>query len=325
MPPCSLHRVAGDLHAARSVMWALAMCRVAGGVLGDVVEGVGRVPEEAARRLDRRGHVRELVLHGLELGDRPAELPALLGVVDGELRHAPGRAEGVGGKEREARVAHARAGAGTALERLGRRTVEVQLRDGTRAVDAGDRLHAQPVRSLLHHGEATAGHAHDEDVGHVRVGHVALRAAQASARVLEGPVGGLPRVVGLADRDGADRLAGRQCREPALALRFAAAQGDRDAGQRVTEEGTRQAAVAQRLRRQRQLEHLQARAAVGLGHDEPGEAHLRQALPERRVVPGAGVEDLPQARRRTLALDEALHRLLQQLLLLGQAEMHGRH
>jgi hypothetical protein len=92
----------------------------------------------------------------------------------------------------------------------------------------------------------------------------------------------------------------------------------------VSVEGARQCGISQHLGDQGQVEHLEAGAAVGLGHAQARDAHLDQALPQGGVVATAGVEDLAQPRRRALRLGEAAHGLLQQLLLLGQSEMHQR-
>ena len=91
----------------------------------------------------------------------------------------------------------------------------------------------------------------------------------------------------------------------------------------MTEDRRRQRARAELLHHERELEQPEPGAAERLGNGEPGDAHLGEALPERGIVTRARVEELAQARRRTLARDEAAHRLLEQQLLLGQAEVHG--
>ena len=52
-----------------------------------------RVVDAQRRRFDVHGRARELMLHGLELGDRLAELLALLRVGDGVLERALGEAD----------------------------------------------------------------------------------------------------------------------------------------------------------------------------------------------------------------------------------------
>jgi hypothetical protein len=91
----------------------------------------------------------------------------------------------------------------------------------------------------------------------------------------------------------------------------------------MTEEGAGQRTVPEHLGDQGELEHLEPGASVRLRHDQARHAHLGQALPECRIVPRARVEDLAQPGRRALAVDEARNRLLEQLLLLAQSEMHG--
>jgi hypothetical protein len=151
---------------------------------------------------------------------------------------------------------------------------------------------------------------------------VALRAAKTRCAA-QLPRLRIPRVARLRERDRRDPLARREVREQATLLLIVARELDRETRERVTEDRARQCARAELLHHQRELEQAESGAAERLGHGEPGDAHLGEALPERGIVTGAGVEDLAQARRRALARDEAAHRLLEQELLLGQAEMHG--
>jgi hypothetical protein len=59
-----------------------------------------------------------------------------------------------------------------------------------------------------------------------------------------------------------------------------------------------------------------------LGNDETGEPHLDQVLPERRIVPRIPLEDLAQARRGALVLEELANGLLEKLLFFRDVEVH---
>jgi hypothetical protein len=60
---------------------------------------------------------------------------------------------------------------------------------------------------------------------------------------------------------------------------------DREARERVAEERHRQCALADHLRSEREVEHLERAAAVLVGQREAGHADLDESLPQRRVVP----------------------------------------
>jgi hypothetical protein len=176
------------------------------------------------------------------------------------------------------------------------------------------------IGATLAEREAPAREAHDQQIRERRVGDVGLRPGEALAD-LEGPLLGLPETAGLGQGDGREGLARGQARQPGLALRVAPSERDRDAGERVAEEGPRRAGVAEHLGREREVDELEPRAAVGLGDLQPAEPQLDHALPERGVV-SLPLEDGPRVRRRALLGEEAADRLLQQALLVGEVEVH---
>ena len=55
---------------------------------------------------------------------------------------------------------------------------------------------------------------------------------------------------------------------------------------------------------------------------QPRDAEVGETLPEGRVVSGLALHDRPDARRRTLALEVAADRVLQEELVVGEAEIH---
>src|SRR5262249_51525863 len=127
----------------------------------------------------------------------------------------------------------------------------------------------------------------------------------------------------VAERGGGNALARRELREPALLLRAAPGERQGHARERVAEERARDRRVAERLGGERELEHLEARATEGLGDREPRDAELREAPPQQRVAPGAGLEVFAQPRRRAGVCGKRADGLLEELLLLGKAEVHG--
>ena len=77
-----------------------------GGALAGI-EALGRIAHQQARGLDVLGHVGEQPLHALELGDRPPELAARPGVVEGRLEAGLGDPDGERADPDPALVEHA--------------------------------------------------------------------------------------------------------------------------------------------------------------------------------------------------------------------------
>ena len=153
--------------------------------------------------------------------------------------------------------------------------------------------------------------------------HVALRAADRSPVARERPGLGIPDVAWFGERDRRDPLSRREVGQPAALLRIASRELDRETRERVTEARARQGARTELLHHERELEQPETGAAERLGNGEARDAHLGEALPERRIVARARVEDLAQPRRGTFARDESAHGFLEQLLLLGETEVHA--
>ena len=110
MPPCS-STAARATSLARAVMCALAIAAARGASSGIRSQACAAYQNSPRAGSICGGHVGELVLHGLELRDRGAELLARLRVLGGHANELPGRAERVGGEQHERGVAHARGGA----------------------------------------------------------------------------------------------------------------------------------------------------------------------------------------------------------------------
>ena len=206
-------------------------------------------------------------------------------------------------------------------EHLAGRLLEHDRVEPPRAIDAVVALDLDAARAPLGEREPGPGRADDDQVGDRAVGHVGLRAGELLAG-RQRPLLGLPDAVHLAEGHGAQHLARGEPRQPALLLLFASGELQRQAGQRVPEERAGHAAVGDRLRREREVDHLEPGAAVLLRHLQAGHPHLREPLPERRVVALLTVEDLAQAREGALVLDVLTDRFLQQLLLFRDVEVH---
>src|SRR5262245_50445586 len=318
-PAVTLDGVARHLHRALADV-RLGERGGARGLLGEVVEGVRGVPDQRARRLDLERHVRELVLERLEVSDRDPELLARLRLLHRRRAEPRPRAERVRRQQHEAGVAHARRRARRLRQQLAGRALEDDRVEAARPVDALDGRERHALRAPLDEREAPAGEADHEQVRERRVGHVRLRAGEALAD-LERPLLGLPETARLAEGDRRERLARDQPRQPRLALLAAAGELDREPRERVAEEGAGRSAVAEHLRREREVGELEARPAPLLAEVEPAEAELDHPLPERGVV-ALALEDRAQVRRRALPGQEAPDRLLQQALLVGEVEVH---
>jgi hypothetical protein len=318
--PVGLDRVPGDLHGPIAHV-GLRDGRHARRLVRNVVEGVGGVPHETPRRLDVEGHVHELVLERLEVADGDAELLAGLGVLDAHVHEPPGGAEGIGGEQDECRVAQPRRRGRPFGQGLARGLAEHDGVEGPHAVDALEAVHVHAAGLALHQGESGAGGADHDQVGVAGVGHVGPGAGELGAR-RQAPVLGLPAASRLAEGDGAERLTAREARQPASLLLLAAAELQGQAGQRVSEEGARRTPVGQRLLGQGEVEQLEPRAAVLVRDDEPRHPHLDEALPEGRIPPLPAVEELADAGRRALVLDVLPDRLLEQVLLFRDVEVH---
>ena len=282
---------------------------------------MGRVPVEGAGGLDLDGHVDQLVFERLEVPDRHAELLARLGVLDAHLHQGRTGRKRVRRQQHEPRVPHPRRRIPALRQGLARRAIEVEHVQASRAIDAAHGPDLDARRRTLHQNQAAAGHPHDDHLRKRAVGHVQLAAGELPVAG-ELPLLGLPQATLLAERDGGDGISGGQPRQPGAPLLLAASQPDRQRGERVTEERPRCSGAAERLGRERQVDQLEAGATVLLGQVESREAELRHALPQGRIEARLPLEDLAHHRHRALVLEELGNRLLEQLLLVRESEVH---
>ena len=130
---------------------------------------------------------------------------------------------------------------------------------------------------------------------------------------------------GLPVRWDGDPLAGRHRGEQLLLLRRRAQVAD----QRRRQDGAgkvrlEQQPAAERVHGQHGLHVRAAHAAVFLRHLQPEQAQLRQLGPDLPAPAFLRVECRLARGKRILLADEALHGVVQELLLLGEVEVHFR-
>ncbi len=286
-------------------------------------------------------HVGDLVRDDLEVRDRLAELPAVLGVADGLVQRGahpaddPGQHHGalpVEALERHPpqRLALDGQDAGrrhpAALQvDLGRRRgaaaelVQLAADDEPRRAGVDDES-GRPLVGLGQHrahvGDRAVG---DEDLGAVEHEVVAVADGGGADR------GGVGPGLGLGARPRAHQAAVAQPGQPALLQLGAAVQPDRDAADHpVRAEAQAQAAVVaalgQRLVDQAAVHDRAAAATELLGDRQAGHAGLGQPLPDLGVPPAVAVavgrsggDDL---------LGQPPHRGEELLLLGSEAEVH---
>ena len=200
------------------------------------VDEVGGLVGGGASDLDLPKQVGGAVLQGLELADQPAELLALLEVIDRHVGRAGRNADQFGGRSSpaggEGALERGPAAIDLADDRIGVDTdaVEGQARR-LAVVGEGDVLRVEAVCAALdrEQGDAVplarrAGGAggHQDDVGRGAVNHELLGAAQGEAVAgAAGFEGGLLGRVALAlvGGEGGDGLPGKNAGEPTVALR----------------------------------------------------------------------------------------------------------
>ena len=166
------------------------------------------------------------------------------------------------------------------------------------------------------------------EIEHYRVGLGALHREQppqgigalqpfASRRAAEHQPGLIgirhPRIDRMRQRD--LQLARRDRRK----LRLVRYQARRDQG--GIDDRLRYVGAAQFDRDQRRFDQPQPEAALRLRHDQPGQPHLDQPAPDRRVAPAFGIE-APQHLGAVRALEEGAHAVAQLDLVLGEREVH---
>src|SRR3954452_5090481 len=301
-----------------------------------------RLVDERARRFDLGRHVDELLLHGLELRDRLAELLALLRVpvreVVGALREAD---------------AHRRDGDATAvedlqelLEPLAARPEQVALRDARALKAELARVRGAPAELLHRLRDRVAGRSvRDDDVGdlvvagaggdrHARrdvgagVGDEHLRAVDDPFAAVE--LRGRPRRarvragIRLRQPERGEPAARGELGEPVALLLLAPEVVDRQRAERVvSRDGDRDGGVDSRqlLDHDRVRERVRACAAVLLRDRHPHQPELGELghdLVREAVLPvellGDGLDLLQR---------EAAHRVAEQLMLVLEIEVQA--
>jgi hypothetical protein len=303
-----------------------------GELVGPVVEGPAGVVEQRASVLLAAQDLREAVLDGLVGADRAAEREALLGVADGHLERRLDGAQRLGGQQRLGQVPRAgelfladvQAPAGRAVERhvpeRARRVVARHGRDARRA-----RVHGA--------GDRRAGRVatdHDEQVGAGRVGDPRDRAVEGHGVAVHRGRGSGRAVLAVGGVDGPaiDHVAGRPRGEPRGARlagrdgaqrRVAGRLQQRARGQQAEERHAGQHAPAL-LQDQHRVEGAEPGAAVLLVDEQAGPSGLDGRRPQVRQL--AALERRARRLHRVHARQRAARRLAQELLLVGEGEVH---
>jgi len=281
------------------------------------------------------------VLQHLELADRHAELLAGLDVFQRgrvDRIHAAGRL----GAQRHDRAIDGFFDGGERVvdrpqHRIGadRDLVEGQLRCPQRILGRvvaprqalGLAVDQEEREALLVARAAAGAGEHDDGVGRRRVVDDALVAGERPAGAflgrLERDVGEIVAALALQPGEGELLLALDHRRQQRLLLRRGAGGGDHAAAQHDgRQEGLEHQAFAELLHDDHGLDRTAAVAAVGLGkgHAEPAElGHLRPILRQEALL---GRDDLAPVLESVLVAHEALRRVLQLLLFVGQGQVH---
>ena len=306
-----------------------------------VLEPGGLVREQPSG-VDLDGHVGELELHRLEVGDRPAELLPLLRVRDGEVEGALREADGHRGdgdaaavedleelveplaaSAEEVRLGH-RAALERELPRVGCPPAHLlhRLRDDVAGGAVGD----DDVRHLAVAGEGGDRHAggdvgagvRDEDL---RAVDHPLAVAQLGARLRRACVGARSW---LGEAEGCELPPGREIGQPRLLLLLGAEEEDRHrAERRVRGDGDAHGGVDSRelLDRDRVRDRVSARAAPFLRDGEAHEPEPGELLDELVGKAVLAVELLGDGRHALLR--ELAHGAPDELVLVGELEVHS--
>ena len=185
-----------------------------------------------------------------------------------------------------------------------------------------DPLDLDALRAAIDDAELASGEPDDEEVRVLRRLDPLPRAVQRRTR-RERPLLGQPALALLRERDRRDALAARERRQEPLRLLRRARERDREARERMGEERHRRRMRPERLGDDREIEDLELAAAVLGRQMDPGDTELCEALPEDGIEADLVVEELAQARHRTLIVEELGDGLLQHPLLVGEIEIHA--
>jgi hypothetical protein len=173
--------------------------------------------------------------------------------------------------------------------------------------------------------EGTVGAAceHERDARNVAIGHRELLSREVPAFDAGADARGIEVARTLGDGERADELARSETRKELLLLLRAPGQQQR-LGREIDGRGERNRSqrAADLLGDQHQLEVAKASAAEFFRHGGSEPAHLADALPERGVVEILALEHAAAARQRRVLHEVIAGRLLDQLLVLGEVEVH---
>src|SRR5712691_7419591 len=134
---------------------------------------------------------------------------------------------------------------------------------------------------------------------------------------------GAPVEIGVEERDRRPRVAGGDRREPALLLRVAAGLLDRPGGEHRREVRAGAGGAAHLLEEDRALDHPEGAPAVRLRQREPEPAELGHLLPQRLALAARVIPEETHGGGRHVLVEERARRVLQELLVGAEREVHG--
>ena len=261
------------------------------GVLAVFIDGPGGVPHRGGGALGVGDHLGALVLDGLELTDRPAELLADLGVRRGGVRGPARDADAFRGQQRgdqRTRVRTAQVAQHEVVADLD--GVGAHIGQRPQRIHAFDRLDFQRL-GVENHPFLAAVDRHRQ-YQHRRLPGCGNGAHLASDdQAVSVPGGGQPGVEGV----GRDHLAGGQVVEQ---LGVGVVSGDERTGYRRGDERAGNRAVAELGNDNRQLENAEPLSANGFRQMHTLQALFGGGVPVRRRVRNRGFQRLVQHVRR---------------------------
>jgi hypothetical protein len=133
-----------------------------------------------------------------------------------------------------------------------------------------------------------------------------------------------PDVSRRGQRDGGDRVAGRECGQQVGPALVGAGQRDQARGSDCRRrERAWVHSPAELLEHNGHVDHAHARAAVHLGHQQARRAERGEPRPHVVARAALVVEHLAHVRDRRPLREEAAHRRAQELLILAELEVQG--
>ena len=289
-----------------------------GDVLAGLVDRAGGIPDGRGGPLGVGDHLGALVLDGLELTDRPAELFADLGVVRGRVGGPSRDADGLGRQQRRdqrTRSDHTQvAQHGIVVDFDG---VGAHMRDRPQRIDAGDRFDLELVRAQ--HNPLFAAvdrHGQHQQRRLTRCRHRADFTADNQGFFFGAmPRGGQPGVQGV-------RGDGRSRSKVVEHLGIRVVRRDQRTGDRRRHERAGYRAVAELGEHHGELENPETLPANGFGQVHALQALFGRGLPKRRRVFDRcfqrGVQHLGWRHPR----HQGPHRIGQVLMLRSDCDRH---